>query len=597
MAQKTFTRKLVKVYTLIFAIPLLILVIIAIGIFWNRQVRKLTDSAINEVAMNSDHIQNSFYTMVLAESIFTSNHSFLQTLYFNNENDLQNTIEDIKAFSDEIEHIKMVMPQIYAMRAFVKNENIPERWPVIFNEKRLSNIPFNRWSYNFVSDLMGNIESAKYPSVCLQSELNISRKHIGFIQITMQMQEVFPFLYEQPKNTYSNFVYKNGISILNQYSFQNQDYFAENFETYDNLSRTTWLKSKKYINQAEKQDLTNGNCFIMNKGKFYVVAWNTITPQDLTVVHVTSLLPTTISILGFLLGSLAVIVFSIAVMFFVLRYTTNQMTVGLTQVMDAMDHVKNDNYDVELNVVSDDEVGQMAITFNKMVAQIKEQIHKIEAEQKLLSETQIKAMQNQINAHFLYNALETIKMQAELEDEEEIVQSITLLGKMMHYCLKWKNPKVTLAEEIEYINCYVDMLNIRNDYFVQLDINLPSEYENLPIMKMLLQPVIENAFYHGIEPRGADSLIKLYTQPDHDKNLLYICIKDLGVGMNDETLKKLIDHINNPNETEGNTKKSIGLKNIQERLFVFFGSNFVMQIESVENEGTTIKIPIPLNLE
>jgi len=596
MAQKTFTRKLVKVYTLIFAIPILILVIIAIGIFWNRQVKKLTNSAVEQVAISTDHVQTSFNSMVLAESIFTSNLNFLRTLYFTGENDLQNIIDDIKDFTDEIEHIKLVMPQIYAMRVFVKNENIPERWPVIFNENRLSTIPFNRWTYNFISDLMGNIESAKYPSVCLQSELNISRKHIGFIQITMQMQTVFPFLFEQTKLSNTNFVYKNGISIINQYSFQNQDYFSHNYEYYDNLSKEIWKKSQRYMTAAEKQGLQNGNCFIFNKGKFYVVAWNNISPQDLTIVHITSMSGTTLSILGFLIGCFAVIIFSIAVMFFVLRYTTNQMTDGLTQVMDAMDHVKKDNYDVVLNVKSDDEVGQMAETFNKMVAQIKEQIHKIEAEQKLLSETQIKAMQNQINAHFLYNALETIKMQAELADEEDIVQSITLLGKMMHYCLKWKNPKVTLAEEIEYINCYVDMLNIRNDYFVQLDINLPPEYENLPIMKMLLQPVIENAFYHGIEPRGTDSLIKLYTEPDYDKKLLNICIKDFGVGMNAETLKKLIEHINNPNETEGNTKKSIGLKNIQERLFVFFGSDYVMQIESVENEGTTIKIPIPLNL-
>lgn len=579
----SFTHKLVKVYTLLFAIPILIIVAIALAIFWDRQAKNLTQATSNQVKEYSKEITSKFYSMVLAENIFTSNHGLLQTFYFTGQNDLPNIIDEIKNFTDEIDHIKLVMPQIYGMRVFVKNEAIPERWPVIFKEERLASIPFERWTFNYVTDLMGNIESAKAPSVCLQTEMHIAKKHIGYIQITMKMEDVFPFLYSSQKSQ-KNFAIKNGKS-LNLSNSDSQD----NDQTITKI----WNKINKNITQNEKLGIERNTFTIMIKGRRYIVAWNKIDTQDIYIVHANSVAQLTLVIMTFFFMCIAVIIFSLLTMYLVIKFATDRVTEGLTQVIDGMNQVRKENYDIEIKVDTDDEIGQMAKTFTKMVKTIKEQISRIETEQKLLTVTEIKAMQNQINAHFLYNALETIKMQAELADEDHIVESITLLGKMMHYCLRWKNPKVTLKEEVEYIQCYVQLLNIRNDYFVTLNIDLPEELENIPIMKMLLQPVIENSFYHGIEPRGTDSTIKLTTYTEPEKNILWICISDCGIGMTEDELSALLIHINNMNEFEP-VRKSIGLKNIQERLYVFFGKEYKIQIESTKDVGTTVKVPIKL---
>lgn len=579
----SFTHKLVKVYTLLFAIPILIIVAIALAIFWDRQAKNLTQATSNQVKEYSKEITSKFYSMVLAENIFTSNQGLLQTFYFTGQNDLPNIIDEIKNFTDEIDHIKLVMPQIYGMRVFVKNEAIPERWPVIFKEERLASIPFERWTFNYVTDLMGNIESAKAPSVCLQTEMHIAKKHIGYIQITMKMEDVFPFLYSSQKSQ-KNFAIKNGKS-LNLSNSDSQD----NDQTITKI----WNKINKNITQNEKLGIERNTFTIMIKGRRYIVAWNKIDTQDIYIVHANSVAQLTLVIMTFFFMCIAVIIFSLLTMYLVIKFATDRVTEGLTQVIDGMNQVRKENYDIEIKVDTDDEIGQMAKTFTKMVKTIKEQISRIETEQKLLTVTEIKAMQNQINAHFLYNALETIKMQAELADEDHIVESITLLGKMMHYCLRWKNPKVTLKEEVEYIQCYVQLLNIRNDYFVTLNIDLPEELENIPIMKMLLQPVIENSFYHGIEPRGTDSTIKLTTYTEPEKNILWICISDCGIGMTEDELSALLIHINNMNEFEP-VRKSIGLKNIQERLYVFFGKEYKIQIESTKDVGTTVKVPIKL---
>lgn len=580
----SFTHKLVKVYTLIFAIPILLIVMIALAFFWNRQVKKLTQATEKQVLDYSKEISTNFYSMVLAENIFTSNQGLLQTFYYTAEKDLPDIIDEIRNFTDEIDHIKLVMPQIYGMRVFVKNEAIPERWPVIFKEDRLASHAYDRWNYNYVTDLMGNIESAKAPSVCLQTEMHIARKHIGFIQITMKMEDVFPFLYNPQKNQKS-FLLKDGKSL----------YISESDNAeYKDFTEKIWNKILKNISQNEKLGLEKKTFTLRIKGKEYILAWNKIDPQDIYIVQATSVEQLSFVIITFFLICLGVILFSLLTMYFVIKYTTSKVTEGLTKVIDGMNQVRKENYDVVVKLDTDDEIGQMAQTFTKMVKTIKEQITRIETEQKLLTETEIKAMQNQINAHFLYNALETIKMQAELADEDHIVESITLLGKMMHYCLRWKNPKVTLKEEIEYIQCYVQLLNIRNDYFVTLNIDLPEEFENTSIMKMLLQPIIENAFYHGIEPRGTDSTIHLSTSAEIEKNILWINITDFGIGMTEEELSALLFHINDINGHEPPTRTSIGLKNIQERLYVFFGKEYRIQIESKKDIGTTVKVPIKI---
>ena len=258
-----------------------------------------------------------------------------------------------------------------------------------------------------------------------------------------------------------------------------------------------------------------------------------------------------------------------------------------------MKRIREGDYEIRLPVIRNDEVGETQKTFNLMVEQIQSQIEQIKIEQELIADTEIKAMQNQINVHFLYNVLETIKMQAVIAEQEDIVESMTILGKMMRYCLRWKVHIVSLEQEMDYALSYIYILNLRNDYKISLLTEMNPEFFSIKVPKMILQPLIENSYIHTIEPEGKDAVIKIFTKTDEINHKFYLCEQDFGCGMNSEQLEKIKSYLAD-SKFEKDSVGSIGLKNIQQRLTMTYGKDFKIKIESEEGKGTLICIPLPL---
>jgi two-component system sensor histidine kinase YesM len=331
---------------------------------------------------------------------------------------------------------------------------------------------------------------------------------------------------------------------------------------------------------------------IVNDGhQKYAAAWKTVPRLSMILIHANSAKMITGSITLMRLGVIGVYLLTIIVLFFITEFATGQLMKRLYSIMDGMKQVRSGNLDVQIAVGGDDEVTVMADTFTSMTEQIKVLIEKNRAEQKLVADTEIKAMQNQINSHFLYNVLETIKMQAELHDQHDIVESITVLGRMLRYCLRWRVQYVELQEEISYMNAYITILNIRNDYHITLVTNVDPAYNTFRIPKMLLQPLIENAFSYAVEPYGRDAEICLSCRADNTAGVLWLCVQDYGPGFSSERLAEIRQYL--ADETESSAPGRIGLKNIQQRLSVFYGAPYRVCIESMEGAGSCICVPVP----
>ncbi len=118
-------------------------------------------------------------------------------------------------------------------------------------------------------------------------------------------------------------------------------------------------------------------------------------------------------------------------------------------------------------------------------------------------------MQNQINAHFIYNVLESIKMMAEIEEQYTISDSVTVFEEMLHYNMRWKTFLVTVQDELTYVQNYVELMNLRYDFTITLSIQMPENLYRQDIPKMSLQPIVENAITHGIEALDADAVIEI----------------------------------------------------------------------------------------
>ena len=162
---------------------------------------------------------------------------------------------------------------------------------------------------------------------------------------------------------------------------------------------------------------------------------------------------------------------------------------------------------------------------------------------------------------------------------------------MMRYCLRWRIHRVSLAQEIEYIRSYVYILNIRNDYAISLEIDIPEELMDIEIPKMTLQPLIENAFVHAIEKTESDASLKVYANVKNDR--IFLSVQDFGEGMSEEQVENIKNYLAD-SAYERDSKGSIGLKNIQQRLTVFYGSDYRIEINSKPGTGTTISVPVPL---
>ena len=218
-----------------------------------------------------------------------------------------------------------------------------------------------------------------------------------------------------------------------------------------------------------------------------------------------------------------------------------------------------------------DEMGEMSTQFNKMLDRISVLI--------------------QINAHFIYNVLEAVKMMAEIKEEYEISDSVTALGELLRYGMKWTSSDVTIRQEMEYIKNYIQLMNLRYDFAILLSIRIPDYIYEQQVPKMSLQPIVENAIIHGIEETENDATIYIKAVcRDEDYE---IEITDSGQGMDENQVELLKKKVSGEIEVSGGSGNGIGLKNVQDRIHIRFGESFGLHFASKEGCFTKVSIRLP----
>jgi two-component system sensor histidine kinase YesM len=572
-----FSRRIVWIYTLIVMVPLLIAVFGASEYLRAQKYGEIYALSHETVRKNVERLNEDIDSFDNVESMLKANDEMKLFLYRPESNSEDAIIETMREEATAMERLFFVMPRIYSVRLFTASPLIPERWPIMLNERRAALSSLRRWEFDYRADFLGNLDTLKEPSLCATREfLKDNKRHIGYVQISMRMKDVFPYLYSR-ENPYES-----------DFAFSGRERIGKS------LTEKNAPADPAAINARVKTDenARNGQFAYRERGVAYLVAWAKVPRMGLNLFHVYSTKPLEESISLLRLASLAVLLLSALILFSIIRFATSQVMARVYGLMDGMQRLGKGELQVSLNVEGSDEVSEAQRSFNAMAETIRRQIDQIKAEHALAAETEIKAMQNQINAHFLYNVLETIKMQAVLADEDDIAESVTALGKMMRYCLRWRSRRVSLKEEIEYARAYVCILNIRNDYVISLKTDIPPELEGMEVPKMILQPLIENAFTHAIEPKAQAAEVSLYAERGPEPGRVWLCVRDYGGGMDEAQLAAIRDYLKDGvSEREGTG--GVGLKNIQQRLVVYYGGEYRLQLESSPGEGTLVRIPLP----
>lgn len=245
------------------------------------------------------------------------------------------------------------------------------------------------------------------------------------------------------------------------------------------------------------------------------------------------------------------------------------------------------NLDTKIIYDKDDEIGFLVNSYNKMKNRINYLIninYKNALEHK---ELELQQLQNQINPHFIYNTLESIHMMAEINDDIETSTMAEYFGEIIRYSMNRRINTVTLKEELKIIDNYIYLQKIRFDQLFTIENMVSDELLSCEIIKMIIQPLIENAIYHGLSECSGNG--KIIIQGSKVNNNLLLTISDNGIGIPEEKLQDLNDYINDKNHNFN----GIALRNINKRLKLNYGENYGLEIFSIEGNGTSMVLTLP----
>lgn len=279
---------------------------------------------------------------------------------------------------------------------------------------------------------------------------------------------------------------------------------------------------------------------------------------------------------------------------FITWILSKRISTPIESLSGTMKAVSNDQMDIRAEITSNDEVGELSVSFNTMLDRINdliEQEYVLTARQK---DAQIKALQAQINPHFLYNILQSIASIASINHIPEITTMANSLGKMMRYSIKTAENSTTIQDELIHVVHYLEIQKIRHleklDYQIQSD----EKYADFPLLKLTLQPLIENAIMHGFCP-SHEKLFILLTVTEEDPWLI-IQISDDGAGIPAEKLQQIQTELLTPSTGfYSDSSPSIGIKNVYARLRLYYNKNVLLEIDSEQDEGTVITLKLPLD--
>lgn len=334
-----------------------------------------------------------------------------------------------------------------------------------------------------------------------------------------------------------------------------EDYLGSYLENSDEGKRLVTIKTVKYTN------------------------WKVI-----AVAYISEIVASKKEIMNFVIWVLVSCILLIVLIF---SFISEKISEPIKYLERSMKKVEEGDFDIHVDVKGEGEVVKLSQAFNLMLSKVRFLMNQIVVEQEAKRKSELDALQSQINPHFLYNTLDSIVWMAENGNSQDVIRMVTSLARLFRISISRGKNIISVEQEIEHARNYLIIQKIRFKNKFTYDIEVQSEAMNLKTIKLILQPLIENCIYHGIEYMQDQGHIKIRASIVEGK-LLYEII-DNGLGIEPEKLPHLLEY-----ETKAKDGSGIGVKNVHERIQLTYGKEYGLQIESELEEGTSIKIWLPL---
>lgn len=260
---------------------------------------------------------------------------------------------------------------------------------------------------------------------------------------------------------------------------------------------------------------------------------------------------------------------------------THTITKPVERLVHSMKQMENGKFvRVEMNT-GNDEIGELKNHYNAMVDEIEKLIKKIYKEQQFKRTAELRMLQEQVKPHFLYNTIDAMRFLAYSGKNEELCEALEAFGNYYRNSLSKGSEIISLAEEIGVVKDYLYLQKMRYGDTIQFEFEIDEGTLSYTVPKLILQPLVENAIYHGIRPKQRPGHIRIRTSLQ--QNDVVLQVEDDGIGMKEQDIATIMSN-----------KESFGLRGTLERITIFFDRKDLYQIESKENEGTKITLYIPI---
>lgn len=271
------------------------------------------------------------------------------------------------------------------------------------------------------------------------------------------------------------------------------------------------------------------------------------------------------------------------------RVLARNITYPIQRLRDSMKKVQTGEFPTtDIEVSSENEIGSLTESFNVMTHRIEELMEQNIHEQEQKRKSELKALQSQINPHFLYNTLDSIIWMAEGKKNEEVVLMTASLARLLRQSISNEDELVSVGQEAEYARSYLTIQKMRYKDKLEFQIDISPAVSGVKIIKLVLQPIIENAIYHGLKYKDSKGLLVVHGYQEGEKAVLEV--EDNGVGMDEETLAHIFEKHKVNYHSNG-----VGVYNVQKRLKLYYGEEYGIVYKSRRNEGTKAVITIPMN--
>jgi two-component system, sensor histidine kinase YesM len=604
----SLSRKLILSYVIIIAVPIITTSFITFKKFENNSKKDIINKSMYQLELESVNINRNIETIQHTAQMVISNRKLKEYISTPYEISLEELVEFNSEDYKNMLQIQYSNPNISGINIFTNNKNIKEIWPLVFYEDRIKN---KEW-YDKVIDLKGkvfwnlsqrsnDIYDLSYNQtpnwdhvVSVYRSISYPQStHNGVIRVSMPAKVFFPKMYSNVNDT------EGQIYIIDN---ENKIYTNEN----SNFIRDKGINNEFIKEQFLENIKLGSSSFNINYDKQHMIGvYTKIEALDsymLNVSSIDSMLDYTNLIRNvFIAGALILITILSIVTYFITSIILKRLYI----IIQSMKRIQQGDFNIEIPVRSNDEIGELAHHFRKMLRKINELIQEAVNKRAVTKEAELRALQTQIDSHFIYNTLENIKMMAEIEEQYLISDSLTSLGAMMRYNMKWNSEYTSLGDEINHIKNYLSLMNMRFDNRINLDINIDGKLMEHDVLKMSLQPIVENTVKHGMRDTFDEKCGQININAVIEGNLIKIEVIDDGVGMEVDKLLLLNEKITdipaihgrgNKKDIDGLNKRAstgIGLKNVNERIKLFYGNEYGIEVVSEVNLYTKVIMTLP----